>query len=101
MAFTACTGLPVFAHAIGFLWGERGFGEPPLFFKIFGSFIALAFVGVGGTFFMAAVKGHIAQSGHADSAHIDAAPPSGAGYKCPACGARLGESADVSPKGDV
>jgi hypothetical protein len=25
----------------------------------------------------------------------------GTGYTCPACGARLGEAADVSPKGDV
>lgn len=86
---------------IGFLWGERGFGEPPLFFKLFGSFIAIAFVAVGATFFMAAVKGRLPHSGNADAARLDAATGDGAGYKCPACGARLGEAADVSPKGDV
>ena len=86
---------------IGFLWGERGFGEPPLFFKLFGSFIALAFVAVGGTFFMAAVKGRMPQTGNAIRPSADVTPSDGAGYKCPACGARLGETADVSPKGDV
>ena len=27
---------------IGFLWTVSGFGEPPFFFKVFGSLIALA-----------------------------------------------------------
>jgi hypothetical protein len=83
---------------IGFLWSERGFGEPPLVFKLFGSFIALAFVAVGATFFMSAIKGQPPQSGNAP-APPPAAP--GTGYLCPACGARLGQDADVSPKGDV
>ena len=86
---------------IGFLWGERGFGEPPLFFKLVGSFIALAFVAVGGTFLVAAVKGQSPQAENATSPSINATPGDGAGYKCPACGARLGEAAEVSPKGDV
>ena len=86
---------------IGFLWGERGFGEPPLFFKLFGSFIALAFVAVGGTILLAAIKGPPSQSGNTVSAPPEAAPADGTGYKCPAFGARLGEGADVSPKGDV
>jgi len=86
---------------IGFLWGTRGFGEPPLFFKLFGSFIAIAFVAVGGSAIFAAIKGvpslpENTISGVPDSGHGDSS-----GYKCPACGARLGEGADVSPKGDV
>ena len=83
---------------LGFLWTERGFGEPPLFFKLFGSFIAVAFVAVGGTFLMTALKGPTPPPGPAD-AEPSTAP--GTGYTCPACGARLGEDADVSPKGDV
>ena len=68
---------------IGFPWSLSGFGDPPLiFFKLFGSFIAIAFVAVDATFFMAAVKGQIPPSGNADSARLDAA-------------------AEVSPKGDV
>jgi len=83
---------------IGFMWTVRGFGEPPLFFKLFASFIALAFVAVGGTFLFGALKGQAPPSGPAATE-----PPSapGTGYLCPACGARLGEDADVSPKGDV
>lgn len=85
---------------IGFLWTAQGFGAPPLFFKIFGSFIALAFVAIGGTLFFSALKGQPTPS------DTSLAPPtsplgSGAGYTCPACGARLGADADVSPKGDV
>lgn len=87
-------GLTVIFH----LWTESGFGEPPLFFKLFGSFIALAFVAMGGTLFLSAFKGPTAESG-ADSAPTPVAP--GVGYTCPSCGARLGEDADVSPKGDV
>lgn len=85
---------------IGFLWTARGFGEPPLFFKIFGSLIALAFVAVGGRLLAGALKDQPPQPGSAATA-----PPSalgtGTGYTCPACGARLGQNADVSPKGDV
>jgi len=83
---------------LGFLWGTRGFGEPPLFFKLFGSFIALAFVAMGGTLFFGAIKGRPAPTGTAVTQ-----PPAepGTGYACPACGARLGEDADVSPQGDV
>jgi hypothetical protein len=80
------------------LWSVRGFDEPPLFFKLFGSFIAIAFIAAGATVFVGAFKGQLPPSG-AISPEQPAAP--GAGYDCPACGARLGEGADVSPKGDV
>ncbi len=86
---------------LGFLWGHRGFGEPPLFFKLFGSFIALVFVAVGGAAFFAALKGAPPSAGKAGSAGRDAQTGEDSRYKCPACGAGLGEGADVSPKGDV
>jgi DNA-directed RNA polymerase subunit RPC12/RpoP len=86
---------------IGFLWTERGFGEPPVFFKIFGSLIALAFVAMGATFLMAALKGPHPQPGPTAGEPPASASTAGTGYTCPACGARLGEAAEVSPKGDV
>ena len=88
---------------LGFLWGERGFGEPPLFFKLFGSFIAIAFVAFGGASLAAAIKGPASLPGNTDTGtqSHDATSDIGPGYKCPACGARLSEGTDVSPKGDV
>jgi hypothetical protein len=83
---------------LGFLWTARGFGEPPLFFKLFGSFIAIPFVAVGGTLLFRSIKGPPAQTGSTLN-QSPAAPRTG--YVCPACGARLGEGADVSPRGDV
>ena len=86
---------------LGFLWGTHGFGEPPLFFKLFGSFIAIAFVAVGGTTFLAALKGPPSLPENLGTPSPEAASGTGSGYQCPACAARLSEGADVSPKGDV
>lgn len=83
---------------LGFLWTASGFGEPPLFFKVFGSFIALAFVALGGTAFFSALK---AQPASSTSTATESPFRTGGSYTCPACGARLGESVDVSPGGDV
>ena len=95
---------------IGFLWsapfGE--FGSPPLFFRIMGSFIALAFVTMGGATAYAAITGKL-QKQH--SLSHDARPQNGGlerspapvkdGYSCDNCGATLDSSAEVSPHGDV
>ena len=89
-----------------FMWaapfGE--FGSPPLFFRVFASFIAIAFVAFGGTIGVTALRG-----AGGISAVPRPVPPAGGpapanaagGYRCPNCGAPLGDKADVSPSGDV
>lgn len=99
------------------LWGG-GMGNPPLFFRVFGSFIALAFVMTGVGIFVAAGKigdpRRMAESlremtkdlsanqtvaGSAVEPAEETKPK--VGYDCPNCGAALGTEADVSPSGDV
>lgn len=89
-----------------FMWGAPfdEFGSPPLFFRIFASFIAIAFVGVGGTMGFAALRGGAGFSAPPRMTFPgpDSAPTTQAGgYKCPNCGAPLGDKAEVSPSGDV
>ena len=96
-----------------FLWGAPfdEFGSPPLFFRVFGSFIALAFVLVGGgTFLGILLSGNV--SGNRPSAMSDS-PEEGAAdgalsqpegalqYRCPNCGAPLEGDLEVSPHGDA
>lgn len=97
---------------IGFLWGAPfgEFGSPPLFFRVFGSFIAFVFVVVGGSTVLAAFAGNsaalrrLAKRVH-NTNMID--PPSiqtstsSLNYACANCGAQLAKDADVSPLGDV
>ena len=95
-----------------FMWFQSfdSFDSPPLFFRIFASFIALAFVAMGGTLAYGSIfKGGMMgpMSELADEAirrrESDAgqSPAATVGYVCPNCGAALGEKADVSPLGDV
>jgi hypothetical protein len=91
---------------IVFLWssGSDDFGSPPLFFKIFGSLIAVVFVLGGGSMGMAALRGQILPQRVMSSRTDAVSPPVGqpaAGYACPHCGAALGAGAEVSPSGDV
>ena len=99
---------------IAFLWGAP-FGDwdsPPLFFRIFGSLIAVAFVAMGGTMGVAALRNKLTPMARG------AVPgqPGGRGtpgplaeggtaangsYRCPNCAATLGSGTDVSPSGDV
>ena len=91
-----------------FMWGAPfgEFGSPPLFFRIFASFIAVAFVAIGGTSGVMALWGGGEFASPTNRMRDVGAPrspqavPAG-GYKCPNCGAPLGEKADVSPSGDV
>jgi hypothetical protein len=100
---------------LGFLWLTpfHEFGSPPLFFRLFGSFVALPFVFVGAAALFGNpeswAKARIEQARRlrnlAQEAGLSenrpAQPGSSAGYVCPSCNAPLGEKADVSPSGDV
>jgi len=96
------------------LWSAPfgAFHSPPLFFRFFGSFIALAFVAVGGGTAYAAITGkprqhmmqHLAAMRRAqmNARHdVQTPPPNKDGYSCDSCGAPLASDADVSPHGDV
>ena len=80
-----------------FLWfGGDGFGSPPLFFRVFGSFIALGFMAMGfGVPFGAIKKAKSLAHGEGTDGSAE-----GGGYQCPNCGANL-KDAEVSPSGDV
>lgn len=92
---------------IGFLWGTPfgGFGSPPLFFRIFGSFVALGFVLVGAGILFGNPSSRLGAS--VGGRHEEDAGPTGehprgdSAYTCTHCGAPLAEEADVSPHGDV
>jgi hypothetical protein len=102
---------------IGFMWlSDDGFGSPPLFFKIFATFIALGFVAMGGTLATSAFLGGGPLGGHAElfgeamrqaqqpntlTSSTTTKLPATAGYACPHCGGALGANADVSPMGDA
>jgi DNA-directed RNA polymerase subunit RPC12/RpoP len=90
---------------IGFLWSAPSgeFGSPPLVFRIFGSFIALAFVAMGGGIAYAAIFGKMPNQSHGDQrlSNADSESISRGGYSCDNCGAGLDSSAEVSPRGDV
>ena len=94
---------------LGFLWGTPfdEFGSPPLFFRIFGSFIAIVFVAVGGGTAYAAITGKNPRSrmskftrrNQSDPGALE--PPGPESYVYDSCGAPLSSDADVSPLGDV
>lgn len=96
---------------LGFLWLTpfNQFGSPPLVFRIFGSFIALVFVVMGGsTLFGAIVGGEALRQAALRKQNLeqgDALRPTAANstvnYTCTKCGAQLGKEAKVSPLGDV
>lgn len=83
-----------------FLWTAKGFGAPPLIFKVFGSFIALGFIAMGfGLPLTILAKVRRSRNDiRLDSAQVSK-PPSG-GYDCPNCGGNVG-SIELSPSGDV
>ena len=100
---------------IGFLWTEHGFGDPPMFFKIFGTLIALPFVSFGGMFLLAGFglrkfapklsAQSLAERLKESRDELSDQPKVNSGlstsYTCPHCGAPLASSSNASPHGDV
>ena len=100
---------------MAFVWTERGFGAPPLFFRIFATLIAIPFVAVGGLAAYGSIQ--VLRGNHAAAEQIadllqhsgqakmpdDQSLGSGSrvNYTCPACGAPLARGVEVSPHGDV
>jgi len=91
-----------------FLWSPSsdGFGAPPLFFRIFGSLIAVAFMAMGFGLPLTVLLGRsVVESSNPIDSAFDKTGPAGSprevGYRCPHCGAALGKEQEVSPKGDV
>ncbi len=95
--------VPLFMMAM--LWGESGFGGPPLFMKLAGTCICLAVMS-GGLFGMYSIVTGKAnrfklnrQTGsfnHGPTAHRERGD-----YSCPHCGAAISTEAEISPSGDV
>jgi hypothetical protein len=90
---------------LGFLWLSPfgAWNSPPLFFRIVGSFISIAFVVMGGALAWGAfrgggpLRGSIPESGPTQPA----SPNKVGAYHCAQCAAPLSEKAEVSPLGDV
>lgn len=89
-----------------FLWSQPfgGFGSPPLFFRIFGSFVAIPFMAIGGFSAFAALTGK--PRGKLNMMNSNTVPSSGDSakqgtYSCPKCNASLSDGVEVSPSGDV
>jgi hypothetical protein len=88
---------------LGFLWLTPfdTFGSPPLIFRIFGSFIAISFVAVGGSAAWSAISGKLTSRMPAIAGQLRAVHAVPGSYTCPHCAAPLQARADVSPSGDV
>lgn len=88
-----------------FLWSApfNEFGSPPVFFRIFGSFIALCFLVMGSTVFIGALLGKtlLNKTSLNSPSKPSIAPRATTNYTCPQCGANLTNQADVSPLGDT
>lgn len=83
------------------LWADRGFHQPPLAIRIIATLIALPFVAAGGTLCANALRRPPSASGDTWPAEPGDHPSPAPRYTCPGCGHRLGDQADVSPRGDV
>lgn len=96
---------------LAFLWGSswNDFHSPPLFFRVFGSFVAIPIVVLGATAVfgkapnpaerVAALRDQLKESGLLDN-NSRPTPPQPGKLKCPNCGSSPAQ-AEVSPHGDV
>jgi hypothetical protein len=80
-----------------FIWSQPS-DFPPLFFKFVASCIAIAFMAMGFGAPITMLKAR--DNSNAASTPDDSTEPPVKGYKCPNCGAGLGQQ-EVSPSGDV
>ncbi len=96
-----CVFVGIGVSVLGFLWSQPfgGFGSPPLFFRIFGSFIAIPFVAIGGFIAYSSITG-IGMRKWKSNSSSSVNEKQGV-YSCPNCNAPLSGSLDVSPHGDV
>ncbi len=86
---------------LGFLWLQPfgSFGAPPLFFRVFASFVAIPFVAIGSFIAYFSITGlGLQKSSWVGSASVSAKQGS---YTCPNCNAPLSGQFEVSPHGDV
>ncbi|WP_145230773.1 hypothetical protein [Gimesia algae] len=88
---------------LGFMWSQPfgGFHSPPLFFRIFASFIAIPFVVIGGFTAYCALTGKGLKKMRSKSFRSAMQDSSQGSYTCPKCNAPLSDNIDVSPHGDV
>jgi hypothetical protein len=97
---------------MGFMWGqEPGFGDPPVFFKVFATLIAIPFVAFGAMALYGAFTGkgmnpgsqlEALQKRFGKDREIGSDPPDASPqYTCPNCSAPLSGRDEVSPHGDV
>jgi hypothetical protein len=90
-----------------FLWfgSMDAMGDPPLIFKLVGSFISLGFMAMGFgmpvTAILAWARGEIPKDDEDEIESDGGSAKAASGYRCPHCAAGLGEAAEVSPSGDV
>ena len=94
-----------------FVWSPpySGFGAPPLFFRVFASFIAFGFLLIGGGLLFgnldprSRLRSLVEETRRLQDELHNSSPASGlvGNYSCSSCGAPLGDTADVSPHGDV
>lgn len=102
-----CIGVAV----ILFLWSQPHgqFGSPPVFFRVFGSFIGLVFVvvGFGNTIKMISGSpvdrsGRFNRMGRRPNRFDNGRPRNQtANWDCPNCGSPLSDDNEISPSGDV
>lgn len=82
------------------VWLVNGFGEPPLFFKLFATLIASVFcaMGFGGAFYGPKLNGGF---GRGLGRRLGRRRAGEQGYTCPHCQGGLESKTEVSPSGDV
>ncbi len=101
-AIVGCVFAGIGITILGFLWSQPfgGFGSPPLFFRIFGSLIAIPFIAIGSFTAYSAItsKGMLPKSNLMDSTPVNTKQGT---YTCSKCNAPLSDNIDVSPHGDV